>query len=106
MPGTVLIASPEYLSVLQERDEFSEAMAFSDTDALRALDAITRHRPDVVALERLFAATSRGAALINRIKADPALTGCEIRIVAHDSPYARTPVRQSTPPSGGAVSAA
>jgi hypothetical protein len=106
VPGTVLIASPEYLSILQARDEFREAMAFSDADALRALDAITRHRPGVVALERLFAATSRGAALINRIKADPALAGCEIRIVAHDSPYARTPVRHSTPPSGGAVPAA
>ena len=38
-----------------------------------------------------LAATSRGAALINRIKADPKLSSCEIRIVAHDSPYSRVP---------------
>ena len=37
----------------------------------------------------VLAGTSRGAALIERIKADPALTGCEIRVVAHDSNYAR-----------------
>jgi hypothetical protein len=43
----------------------------------------------VVALERVFAATTRGAALINRIKADPKLSACEIRIVAHDSAYSR-----------------
>lgn len=59
-------------------------MAFSDADALKALEAITRQKPRVIALEQMFAATSRGAALIKRIKADPALTGCEIRIVAHD----------------------
>src|SRR4030095_11449687 len=34
--------------------------------------------------EHLFAATSRGAALIKRIKADPSLRGCEITIVSHD----------------------
>ena len=37
----------------------------------------------MVALEQLFAATSRGAALINRIKADPRWS-CEIRIVSHE----------------------
>ena len=55
-----------------------------------------------MALERLFAGTSRGAAFINRIKADPALASCEIRIVAHDSEYSRvsTPTRRpnDTPP--------
>lgn len=89
MPATVLIASPDHLSALKEREDLVGAEAFSDADALRALDLITRQRPAVVALERVFAATSRGAALINRIKADPSLSGCEIRIVAHDSAYAR-----------------
>ena len=70
------------------------ALAFADTDALQALDVITRQRPSVVALERLFAATSRGAAFINRIKADPALASCEIRIVAHDSAYSRVSARR------------
>ena len=59
-------------------------MAFSDADALKALEAITREKPRVIALDKVFAATSRGAALIKRIKADPALIGCEIKIVADD----------------------
>ena len=110
MPPTVLIASPEHLPALKGRDDLGETLAFADTDALKALDVITRQRPGVVALERGFAATSRGAALINRIKADPALTDCEIRIVAHDSNYARVsprrageaaPAAESAPPAAG-----
>ena len=85
MPPTVLIASPEFLPALQQRKELGEVVAFADTDALKALDLITRQRPKVVALERDFAATSRGTALINRIKADPSLTECEIRIISHDN---------------------
>jgi hypothetical protein len=87
--STVLIAAPEHLKALKEREDFSGAQTFSDAEALRALEVITRKRPDVVALERVFAATTRGAALINRIKADPKLSACEIRIVAHDSAYSR-----------------
>lgn len=89
MAATVLIAAPEHLPLLKERSDLAGALAFPDTAALQALDAITRQRPAVVALERLFAGTSRGAAFINRIKADPALASCEIRIVAHDSAYSR-----------------
>jgi len=85
VPPTVLIASPEFLPALKERKELGETVAFADTDALKALDLITRQRPKIVALERDFAATSRGAALINRIKADPSLTECEIRIISHDN---------------------
>jgi hypothetical protein len=102
VPATVLIASPEHLPALKERDDLSGAQAFADTEALRALDVITRQRPDVVALERMFAATSRGAALINRIKADPSLSACEIRIVAHDTEYSRVTPRRAE----GAVAAA
>jgi hypothetical protein len=93
--STVLIASPEYLSALKEREELAGATAFTDGDALRALDAITRQRPQVVAVERMFAASSRGAALINRIKADPSLGACEIRIVAHDTEYSRVSPRRN-----------
>jgi hypothetical protein len=102
-----LIASPEHLPALQERGDLGETIAFSDTDALRALELITRDRPSVVALERLFASTSRGAALINRIEADPALSGCEIRIVAHDSAYAHVFRRsgEATPAVGVADAA-
>lgn len=94
VPSVVLIASPEYLPALQEREQSGDVLAFSDTEALRALDVITRQRPEVVALERQFAASSRGAALINRIKADPSLAACEIRIVTHDGSIAGAGPRQ------------
>lgn len=95
MASVVLIGSPEYLPALQERGNFGDAVTFSDKDALRALDTITRQRPGVVALEQQFAATSRGTALINRIKADPSLAACEIRIVAHDGGMAAANTRQA-----------
>src|SRR5262249_60840699 len=41
------------------------------------------------ALEGLFATPPRGAALINRIKADPALGLWEIRVLEHNSVYQR-----------------
>ena len=91
MSATVLIASAERLPDLQRRDDLREAIAFADTDALQALAAITRRRPDVVAIEREFATTSRGAALIERIAGDPALAGCDIRVVALDSSDAGAP---------------
>jgi hypothetical protein len=83
---TILIAAEDLLPVLKARalEDDGELLAFSDTDALRALDVISRRRPRVVALERTFATTPRGAALINRIKADPTLSGSEIRVVSHD----------------------
>jgi len=79
------------MAALKERTavDGGELLAFTDADALRALDVITKRRPTTVALERAFAATPRGAALINRIKADPALAQSEIRVVSHDTDYAR-----------------
>lgn len=81
---TVLIAAQALLPALTERMSAGgdETLAFADADTLRALQAIVTRRPDVVAIERDFAASSRGAALINRIAADPALTGSQVRIVA------------------------
>ena len=85
---TVLIGAPELLPALRERTGLTgEVLTFSDQEPLRALEAIVTRRPKVVALERLFAATSRGAALINRIKSDSTLVDAEIRIVSHDSDY-------------------
>ena len=94
MSSTVLIAEPDHLTVLKERSEFADALAFSDAETPNALEAILTHKPSVVAIEKIFAAKSRGAALINRIKADPTLTSCEIRIVAHDSSYSRVSPRK------------
>ena len=66
-----------------------EALRFSDAQPLEALAAITQHRPSLVVLERFFAATPRGAALINRIKADPGCANAEIRVLSHTGDYTR-----------------
>ena len=74
---TVLIAAPELLPTLKKRpvDPASELLAFPDSDALKALDVISKRRPAVIVLEHDFAGTPRGAALIRRIQADPTLSG-------------------------------
>ena len=74
-----------------------ELLEFPHVDALAALQTITQRKPQLVALERLFAMTSRGAALINRIKADPSLRDTEIRVLAHDSNYSRIVPRHTAP---------
>jgi hypothetical protein len=98
LPGacTVLIASPDLLPTLKERAAGldGELLTFSDADALRALETITARKPQVVMLERLFAATPRGAALINRIKADRSLAKSEIRVVSRDSEHVRVSHRK------------
>ena len=94
----MIIAASDLLATLKERtgDANGEVLTFSDADALRALEVITKRRPRVVVLERLFAATPRGAALINRIKADPSLVESEIRVISHDSDYTRVSPRRPT----------
>ena len=79
-----MIGPAEHLPALQARGVAGQTSAFDDTDALGALDAITDERPEIVLIERSFADTSRGAALIKRIKADPTLTACDVRVVAPD----------------------
>jgi hypothetical protein len=97
---TVVIGDAKHLEALREHaGSDGEVLTFSDTDALAALEAITSRRPAVVTLERLFAATSRGAALINRIKADASLASAEIRVVSHDGAYSRVSPRRTPPPA-------
>ena len=107
MSSTVLIAASEHLAALQQHPDLTDAEAFVDTDALKALEAITRRRPQVVALDRLFAASARGAAFLNRIKADPSLASCEIRILDAGSAFtSATPQPPAAGPSGAAPSSA
>jgi hypothetical protein len=93
--STVLIAASQHLAALQQHPDLTDAEAFVDTDAIKALEAITRRRPQVVALDQLFAASARGAAFLNRIKADPSLASCEIRIL--DAGSAFTPATPQPP---------
>ncbi|MSO56030.1 MAG: hypothetical protein EXQ55_03785 [Acidobacteria bacterium] len=99
-PCTVVIGAQALLETLRElAAESGEVLTFTDTDAPGALEAITKKRPHVIILERLFAATSRGAALINRIKADPAFSSAEIRVVSHDGEYSRISHRRAAAPA-------
>lgn len=94
-PCTVLIGAVELVDTIRQNAavEDTDVLAFSDAEPLKAIEAITARRPHVIVLERLFAATSRGAALINRIKADPSLADTEIRIASLDGTYRVSPRR-------------
>lgn len=94
----MLIGPADSLPALQERlAPAAEIETFTDSDALEALDYIMRTRPALVAMQNEFAETSRGQALINRIKDDPALANCEMRVLARDAAQHRVAV----PRAGG-----
>src|SRR4051794_25142805 len=89
MPA-VVIAATNLMPALQERlAGEGELLSFADTEPIQALQAILEHRPSLIVLERLFAATPRGAALINRIKTDPQLANAEVRVMSHTGDYSR-----------------
>src|SRR5471030_3511022 len=94
-----MVAASDLLPGLKERAGAinGELLTFTDADALSAFQTIVQRRPQLVALERMFAVTPRGAALINRIKADPSLRQAEIRVLAHNSVYSRVVPRAAPP---------
>jgi PilZ domain len=103
-PCIVLVAPLDLLPAVKERAGAvdGEVLTFTDADALKALQTIIQRRPHVVTLERMFAVTPRGAALINRIKADSTLRQSEIRVIAHNSDYVRV-VPRAAPPAAPAL---
>jgi hypothetical protein len=100
-PCTVLIGASDLLPGLQERAGAinGELLIFTDADALAAVQAIVKRHPQVIALERNFAVTPRGVALINRIKVDPSLRQSEIRVLEHNSDYMRVVPRAPAAPA-------
>jgi PilZ domain len=93
---TIVIAPADLMQPLCDllRTSGQELVPCVDSDIPGAIDTIVQRRPGEVAIEREFASTPRGAALVGRLKADPALGGLEIRIVAHDSDYSRVSPRR------------
>jgi hypothetical protein len=91
MPApAVVIAASNLMPSLRERlTDDGELLVFPDTEPIQALQAILENRPALIVLERLFAATPRGAALINRIKNDPQLGHAEVRVMSHSGDYTR-----------------
>lgn len=105
MPA-VVIAAPNLLPGLTERlrDE-GELTTFTDSEPIQALQVILESRPGLIVLERLFAATPRGAALINRVKNDPQLSGTEVRVMSHSGDYSKQVSKPGAHPTAVAESA-
>lgn len=103
----VLIAAADLLPALKARlvPDVSELLAFTEAEALRALELITTRPPGLVFLERRFATTPRGAALVNRIKADPSLVETQIRVIGPDG-HAEPESVLAGPPKAAAARAA
>ena len=98
-PAVVIAASNLMPSLRERLADDGELVVFPDTEPIQALQAILEHRPSLIVLERLFAATPRGAALINRIKNDPQLGHAEVRVMSHSGDYRRVVSKPSgTPP--------
>src|SRR6187399_1889716 len=90
----LIIGAHNLMPALREHVKVDgEIVTFADTEPIQALQTIMDQRPGLVVLERLFAATPRGAALINRIKSDPALAHAEVRVMSHTGDYARQVVK-------------
>ncbi|MGE3273969.1 MAG: PilZ domain-containing protein [Vicinamibacterales bacterium] len=102
----VLIGPADALPALQARLAPGAGLrTFTSDEALEALDHVIQHQPRIVALEPTFAASSRGTALINRIKADPSLIDCEVRVLAQD-PAAAAPASAAVAPAAAAPASA
>ena len=89
MPAVVIAATNLMPSLRERLASEGELLTFADTEPIQALQAILEQRPPLIVLERLFAATPRGAALINRIKTDPHLGNAEVRVMSHTGDYMR-----------------
>lgn len=98
----VLIAPSDALPGLQERlDPSAEVQTFTESEALEALDHIIRTKPALVAMQDEFADSSRGQALINRIKDDAQLNTVEVRVMALNAAQNRVAVKRGS--HGGAA---
>jgi hypothetical protein len=96
--AALVIAALNLTPALREHVEVDgDVLTYPDTEPIQALQTIMDQRPGLVVLERLFAATPRGAALINRIKSDPQLSHVEVRVMSHTGDYSRQVVKPSAP---------
>jgi hypothetical protein len=96
--AALIIAAQNLMPGLRDHVKVDgEILTFADTEPIQALQTIMEQRPGLVVLERLFAATPRGAALINRIKSDPQLSHAEVRVMSHTGDYTRQVVKPSAP---------
>jgi hypothetical protein len=111
-PAVIIAALNLTPSLCERLAEEGELLTFADTEPIQALQTILEQHPRLIVLERLFAATPRGAALINRIKTDPQISQAEIRVMSHTGDYTRVVSRGAladsvvvTPPASGLYTA-
>ena len=88
-PAVIIAAVNLTPSLCDRLANEGELLTFADTEPIQALQTILEQHPRLIVLERLFAATPRGAALINRIKTDPQVSQAEIRVMSHTGDYTR-----------------
>ena len=80
---TVLLASEEVLAVWCARHPVpGDVVALDEADTSRALDVITRRRPEVVVIEQRYLSTARGQAFVHRLRNDEDLPPVEIRVLS------------------------
>ena len=84
-PSVIVIGRAEHEVALRRRLGSEPSVAlFSDADALKAFDAVDAHPPKILALDRTFAFTARGAALVARLKHDQRMGAIDLRVLAED----------------------
>ncbi len=95
-PPVVVIASATAVTALKVLPGVGrQIMVFADTDALRAVEAIAMHKPNLIVLQREFLDTPRCAALISRVKTDPDLSHAQIRVLSEVAEYEHLLSRRS-----------
>lgn len=94
----VLVAPPERLPGLTALLRIEGTVdAYSDADAMAALDATFRTLPRMVVLERGFAESLRGRAFVRRVTDDPFGRECLVRVIDAVQHAARQPDGVTSP---------
>ncbi|MEW5981455.1 MAG: PilZ domain-containing protein [Acidobacteriota bacterium] len=95
----VLIGSQDLLDLYRSRPDSNDAelLLFSDQRTREALDAIFDRRPAVLILDKDFAGTPRGVAILGRIKGDPTFSDTQV-LVLPESGSLVTPPSWPGPP--------
>ena len=83
----LIVSEDEVRAVTSEPGFETDIHVFADTDAIKAMQLITRDRPRLVVLGRAFTDSKRGAALINTISTDPTLADIQIRVLGQATYY-------------------
>jgi hypothetical protein len=94
-PSAIVIARSEHVVAIRKRVGTDSPVAvFSDAESVHLLAGILARPPKILALDRAFAASSRGATLVAKLKAESHLS-IELRVLIEDEE--RVPLILSQP---------